>query len=78
MQRSRSSLVKRLLHFNLVSCGSLVINVAVTAILIRIGTWYLLAQAIGIATAFTSNYLISTRLVFKNSGKTQDAGQYIN
>lgn len=75
-QRSENSLIKRFLHFNLVSCGSLVINVAVTALLIRIGTWYLLAQAIGIATAFTSNYLISTRLVFSDLGRLQEAGQH--
>jgi dolichol-phosphate mannosyltransferase len=74
--RSESFLIKRLLHFNLVSCGSLVINVAVTALLIRIGTWYLLAQAIGIATAFTSNYLISTRLVFSDLGRLQETGQH--
>jgi len=76
IQRSEGSFIKRFLHFNLVSCGSLVINVAVTALLIRIGAWYLLAQAIGIATAFTSNYLISTRLVFSDLGRPQEAGQY--
>ena len=75
-QRSEGSLTKRFLHFNLLSCGSLVINVAVTAVLIRIGVWYLFAQAIGIATAFTSNYLISTRLVFSDSGRLQEAGQH--
>jgi dolichol-phosphate mannosyltransferase len=74
-QRSEGFLIKRFLHFNLVSCGSLVINVAVTALLIRIGAWYLLAQAIGIATAFTSNYLLSTRLVFSDSGRSQEAEQ---
>jgi dolichol-phosphate mannosyltransferase len=82
IQRSGSSLIKRFLHFNLISCGSVVINVAVTAILIRTGAWYLLAQAIGIATAFTSNYLISTRLVFndrpvfRDLGRPQEAGQH--
>lgn len=74
-QRSASPFIKRFLHFNLVSSGSLVINVAITALLIRMGAWYLLAQAIGIATAFTSNYLVSTRLVFNDSGRPQKAEQ---
>jgi putative flippase GtrA len=77
-KRCTRYLIKRFLHFNLASCGSLTINVAVTAFLIRIDTWYLLAQAIGIATAFISNYLISTRLVFKNLQHLQDAGQQHN
>lgn len=76
IQRSEGFLIKRFLHFNLVSCGSLVINVAVSALFIRIGAWYLLAQAIGIATAFTSNYLISTRLVFSDLGRPHEAGQH--
>lgn len=71
IKRSKRSLVTRFLHYNLASCGSLVINVSVTALLIRIGAWYLLAQTIGIATAFTSNYLVSSRLVFSGSGRPQ-------
>jgi len=75
-QRSKRLPVKRFLRYNLASCGSLVINVSVTALLVRIGAWYLLAQAIGIATAFTSNYLISTRLVFNDLGRPRKAGQH--
>lgn len=66
-RRPGSSLLKRLLHFNLIALGSMIANVAVAAMLIRFGAWYLLAQAVGIASAWAINYLVSTRLVFKSA-----------
>lgn len=74
-QRSEGIIIKKFLYFNLASGGSLVVNVAVSALLIHFGTWYLFAQAIGIATAFTSNFLTSTHLVFNEPGYPKEVEQ---
>ena len=43
------------------------VNVAVFALLIRLGMHYLPADALGIITAFSANFLIANRFVFTAS-----------
>lgn len=61
------SLFRRGIHFNLISIGSLLINVIVFACLTSTGISYMLAQVAGILTAFTINYLVNNHLVFKDN-----------
>lgn len=58
-------------YFNLIFLGSMVVNVTVAAFLIGLGTWYLVAQAVGIMCAFGINYFISTYLVFSPIRQTK-------
>lgn len=60
------STVKLFLSFNMISIGSLVVNVGVASILIQQGVAYLVAQASGIFSAFFINYLINNHMIFKD------------
>lgn len=66
-----STLCKRLIHFNLISVGSMVVNVAVSAALIQMDIRYLLAQASGIVAAYAINYLVTAHLVFGGADESK-------
>lgn len=65
-RRTGKTLFVRLLRFNGVSLCSLLVNVGVFLLFLKLGTWYLLAQFFGIILAFFVNYLVNNYWVFKN------------
>ncbi|WP_136798953.1 MULTISPECIES: GtrA family protein [Desulfosediminicola] len=72
------SLLRRFVHFNTLSLGTLVVNVYVSLFFADAGTHYLLAQSSGILSAFAINYLVNNYLIFSNEeggAKQERAGK---
>ncbi|SHO53262.1 GtrA family protein [Desulfopila aestuarii] len=63
----QSSLLNRFVRFHLIALFSLVVNVSITLALVRLGIWYLPAQALGILGAWIINYTTSNQLVFHDT-----------
>jgi dolichol-phosphate mannosyltransferase len=61
------SRLKRFCHFNLLSAGTLAVNVYVSTCLVGMGIPYIPAQGCGIIAAFGINYLINNHLIFADS-----------
>jgi dolichol-phosphate mannosyltransferase len=61
------SRLKRFWHFNLLSIGTLSVNVLVATYFISQGQPYIPAQGIGIIAAFGINYLINNHVIFAGS-----------
>lgn len=63
--RHLSSRFHRLVAFNLVSAGGVVINLGIFYGLTRwFGLWYILAQLVGILVAFAWNFLVNRRFTW--------------
>jgi dolichol-phosphate mannosyltransferase len=55
----------RFLKFNMVSIGTLAVNLIVFALLLEFGVYYVLAQFVGIVFAFLLNFFVNVKWVFK-------------
>src|SRR5262249_38537164 len=56
--------VRRFAKFNLTALGALLVNVGAVQTLVAIGAFYLIANLVGIATAFAINLAISTTWIW--------------
>ncbi len=65
------SRLKRFCHFNLLSIGTLLVNVFVSTYLTQRNLPYLPAQACGIIAAFGINYLVNNHLIFAGSNPSK-------
>ena len=55
----------RMISFNGVSIGGMIVNMVVLAILTMFGVWYILANLIGIVLGFSWNFLVNRRMTWK-------------
>ena len=60
----RSPCLRGFVKFNTAALGGLVLNVLIVWLLARLGLYFLVADLIGIAAAFTVNYAFSVRWVW--------------
>ncbi len=58
--------INRLLNFNFVSFGGMIINIVVLTILSFFGIWYVLGNFVGIGMAFFWNFLANRRITWVN------------
>ena len=70
-RKLHSSVLDRFMRFHLVVVFSLVVNVGVALALVRLGIWYLVAQAAGILFAWAINYLTTNHLIFSEDPSTK-------
>ena len=56
----------RMISYNGVAVGGMIINMAVLAILTTLGMWYILANLIGIVLGFAWNFIGNRKLTWKN------------
>lgn len=66
-RKLHNSLIGRCIRFHFVALVSLIINVVIALFLVRLGIWYLAAQACGILSAWFVNYLSANLLVFNDA-----------